>query len=119
MYDHFGVMLDCSRNAVMRVAELKKFMDCLQKMGYTPAEIKELDAYANDHGIELIPCVQALGHFTNLVKHPNYADIVDTGEILLAGELAQIEELEEDLLLYGEQKLQMANYRSLVSVSNS
>ncbi len=112
MYDHFGVMLDCSRNAVMRVSELKKFMDCLEKMGYntvelyaedtyqipgepwfgylrggyTPAEIKELDAYAIDHGIELIPCVQALGHFTNLVKLPNYADIVDTGEILLAGE---------------------------------
>ncbi len=112
MYKHFGVMLDCSRNAVMRVSELKKFMDCLQRMGYntlelyaedtyqipdepwfgylrggfTPAEIKELDAYAIDHGIELIPCVQALGHFTNLVKLPNYADIVDTGEILLAGE---------------------------------
>ncbi len=37
----------------------------------------------------------------------------------IAGEITEIEELEENLLLYGEQKLQMAGYRSLVSVCNS
>ncbi len=109
MYQHFGIMLDCSRNAVMKVFQVKKFMDCMEKMGYntlelyaedtyrlpdepyfgylrggyTAAELKDLDIYARAHGIELIPCVQALAHFTNLVKLPAYADMVDTADILM------------------------------------
>ncbi len=108
-YKHFGVMLDVSRNAVMKVDEVKKFMDYLAKMGYnsvelyaedtykidkepyfgylrgaySAAEIKEIDAYAKGLGIELIPCIQTLAHFTNLVKLPAYSDIVDCNDILL------------------------------------
>lgn len=111
-YRHFGVMLDCSRNAVMKPAAVKKFIDYLAKTGYntlelytedtfrpegepyfgylrggyTGREICEIDAYAAAHGIELIPCIQTLAHFTNLVKLPVYADIVDTADILLIGE---------------------------------
>ncbi|MBQ8685483.1 MAG: beta-N-acetylhexosaminidase [Clostridia bacterium] len=112
-YTHFGVMLDCSRNAVMKVSEVKRFIDCLQKMGYntlqlytedtyeikgepyfgylrgryTGAEIKEIDAYALSRGVELIPCVQTLAHFTNLVRHGlAYGDIVDVHDILLVDE---------------------------------
>ncbi len=111
-YRHFGVMLDCSRNAVMQVSQVKLMIDYLQKMGYntlelytedtfevegepyfgylrgryTGAELKEIDAYAKAHGIELIPCVQTLAHFTALVRHEAYADIVDTNDILLIDE---------------------------------
>lgn len=111
-YRHFGVMLDCSRNAVMRVDEVKRMIDCLQKMGYnmlelytedtyelngepyfgylrgryTGAEIKEIDAYAKAHGVELIPCVQTLAHFTAITRHPAYFDIIDTADILLVDE---------------------------------
>ncbi len=111
-YRRFGVMLDVSRNAVMKVSEIKFLIDCLQKMGYnflelymedtyeiqgepyfgylrgryTAAEIKEIDAYAKKNGIELIPCVQTLAHFPCLVNHPVYADIVDINEILLIDE---------------------------------
>ncbi len=111
-FRHFGVMLDCSRDAVMRVSEVKNMIDCLQKMGYntlelytedtfeingepyfgylrgryTGEEIKEIDAYAKAHGIELIPCVQTLAHFTALVRHATYLDIVDTNDILLIDE---------------------------------
>ena len=111
-YKHFGVMLDMSRNAVMKVSELKNMIDLLQKMGYnalelytedtfeikgepyfgylrgryTAAELKEIDAYAKARGIELIPCIQTLAHFTNLVKLPQYADIVDVDDILLIDE---------------------------------
>lgn len=35
-YKHFGVMLDCSRNAVMKPSEIKKFIDVLVKWGITP-----------------------------------------------------------------------------------
>ncbi len=121
MYEHFGVMLDCSRNAVMQPQQVKRFIDCLEKMGYntleiyaedtyripgepwfgylrggyTPRELKDLDAYARAHGVELIPCVQALAHFTNLVKLPQYADIVDTADILLVGEEKTYELIEK------------------------
>lgn len=109
-YKHFGVMLDCSRNAVPKVSALKKFMDALQKMGYntlelyaedtyevegepylgymrgrySASEIKELDAYAQSLGIELIPCIQTLAHFTNPVKLARFCEITDCNDILLA-----------------------------------
>lgn len=108
-YKHFGVMLDCSRNAVMKVSEIKHMIDCLQKMGYntlelytedtyevsgepyfgylrgryTGAEIKEIDLYAKAHGVELIPCVQTLAHFTAMVRNGEYAPIIDCNDILL------------------------------------
>ncbi len=111
-YRRFGVMIDMSRNAVMRVSELKNMIDLLQKMGYnalelytedtyevtgepyfgylrgkyTVEELKEIDAYAKTRGVELIPCIQTLAHFTNLVKLPAYADIVDVDDILLIDE---------------------------------
>ncbi len=111
-YDCFGVMLDCSRNAVMKPEQIMKFIDCLEKMGYNTLElytedtlkiegepycgymrgaysadeIKRIDAYATAHGIELIPCIQTLAHFTNLVKLPAYRDIVDINDILLIDE---------------------------------
>ena len=75
-YKRFGVMLDCSRNAVMKVQTVKRFIDHLQMMGYnalelytedtyeikdeprfgylrgryTGEEMKEIDAYAKAHG---------------------------------------------------------------------
>ena len=111
-YKHFGVMLDCSRNAVMQVSEVKRMIDCLVKMGYdtlelytedtyeivnepyfgymrgryTTQEIKEIDAYAKTKGMELIPCIQTLAHFTNLTKLAHYRDIVDVNDILLIDE---------------------------------
>ena len=120
-YRHFGVMLDCSRDGVMKVSAVKQMIDCLQKMGYntlelytedtyeikdepyfgylrgryTGAEIKEIDAYAKAHGIELIPCIQTLAHYTALVRHPNYADIVDANDILLIDEPKTYELIEK------------------------
>ena len=90
-YKTMGVMLDMSWNAVMKVSQLKKYIDYLSAMGfnalelytedtfkiegepyfgylrggYTAAEIKEIDAYAASKGIELIPCIQTLAQFTN------------------------------------------------------
>ena len=111
-YKHFGVMLDCSRNGVMKPEAVKRMIDCLQKMGYnalelytedtfevegepyfgylrgryTGAELKELDLYAAAHGIELIPCIQTLAHFTCPVKLPRFWEITDVNDILLIDE---------------------------------
>ena len=112
IFQHFGVMLDCSRNAVLTVDTVKKWIDILQKMGYnvlelytedtyevegepyfgylrgrySGAEIREMDAYAAAHGIELIPCIQTLAHFTNPLKLPRFAEITDVNDILLIDE---------------------------------
>ncbi len=111
-YERFGVMLDCSRNAVMKPEAVKNMIGHLSKMGYnavelytedtleingepyfghmrgryTGAEIKEIDAYARSLGVELIPCIQTLAHFHTLVRHQAYADIVDMGDVLLIDE---------------------------------
>lgn len=111
-YKTFGIMLDCSRNAVPTVKTLKRFIDVISDLGYnalqlyiedtlkvdgqpylgymrggyTVSEIKEADAYAAAHGVELIPAVQTLAHFTNTVKLDAYSDIVDVNDILLIGE---------------------------------
>ncbi len=111
-YQHFGVMIDCSRNGVMNIPTVKNLINYLQKMGYNTlelytedtyevlnepyfgylrgrysfAELKELDEYAKTHGIELIPCIQTLAHFTSTVKLPQYNDIVDTADIFMIDE---------------------------------
>lgn len=108
----YGVMIDCSRNAVMKVSEVKRLIDYLERLGYnalelytedtyeiagepyfgymrgryTGEEIREMDAYARAHGVELIPCIQTLAHFTSVVRHSAYKDIVDVNDILLIDE---------------------------------
>ena len=111
-FRRLGVMLDMSRNGVMTVDAVKRFLRVMNKMGYnclelytedtyeiegepffgylrgryTATEIKEIDAYAKSLGIELIPCIQTLAHFTAVVRHFAYKDIVDINDILLADE---------------------------------
>lgn len=111
--NYLGVMLDCSRNAVMKVSAVKKFIDDLALMGYnclqlytedtyeidgeplfghfrgrySQNELKEIDEYAVSKGIEVIPCIQTLAHLNCIFEYPlymkNYRDVAD---ILLSGE---------------------------------
>lgn len=111
-YNCFGVMLDCSRNAVMKPEEVKKFGALVKKMGYdsimlytedtleikneplfgymrgayTADEIKDMDEYLKSIGIELMPCIQTLAHFTNLIKLPEYKKLVDINDVLMIDE---------------------------------
>lgn len=108
----YGVMLDCSRNGVMTVQTVKKYAEILSRMGYntlmlytedtfevddepffgyrrgrySKAELKELDAYCNSIGIELIPCVQMLAHLNCMFKWETYRPVWDCDDILLIGE---------------------------------
>lgn len=107
-----GVMLDCSRNAVMKPESIKKFADTISKMGYnmiqlytedtyeidgepyfghqrgrfTKAELKELDAYCASIGIELVPCIQVLAHLNQIARWGEYYSYIDCNDILLAGD---------------------------------
>ena len=41
----YGVMLDCSRNGVMKVEQAKRFIDYLEKIGYNTLELYTEDTY--------------------------------------------------------------------------
>ena len=97
-FKHLGVMLDCSRNAVMNVTSVKKYIDILERLGYntlmlytedtyevdnqpyfgylrgryTQKEMQEIDAYAVAHNVELIPCIQTLAHLNAAVRWKTY-----------------------------------------------
>lgn len=111
-FDTFGVMLDCSRNAVAKISELKNFVNVLSKMGYnmlmlytedtyeieeepffgykrgkySADELKELDEYAASVGVELIPCIQTLGHLERIFRWRAYRPIRDVDGVILADE---------------------------------
>ncbi len=101
-----GIMLDCSRDGVYTVKTLKTYMDWMQKMGYNSLqlytedtyslddpyfgylrgrysrqELRELDIYARDRGIELVPCIQTLAHLAGFLRWK--PELVDCNDILL------------------------------------
>lgn len=106
-----GSMIDMSRNAVMNVGTVKLMLRKMALLGmnafmlytedtyeiterpywghmrgrYTEKEIKELDEYALTLGIELIPCVQTLGHLSQALRWPITAPYRDTNDVLLVG----------------------------------
>ncbi len=108
-----GVMIDCSRNAVMNVKSIRHFVDILAKMGYdalmlytedtyevdgqpffghqrgryTKEELKEIDEYCKSKGVELIPCIQTLAHLNCMFKWDSvYGEVKDCDDILLIDE---------------------------------
>ena len=106
-FETLGVMIDMSRNAVMNIAALKRFLLLLKKMGYncamlytedtyevdgepyfgymrgrySQAELKDLDAYAAGLGISLIPCIQTLAHLNAIFRWNKFPK--DCDDILL------------------------------------
>ena len=107
-FDKFGVMIDCSRNAVMSMEGLKRYLPLLKKMGYncvmlytedtyevdgepyfgymrgrySKEEMKEIDAFATSLGIEIIPCIQTLAHLNATIRWKQFP--IDCNDIMLA-----------------------------------
>ncbi len=111
-FETLGFMIDCSRNAVMTVDSVKQLLRLMALMGYnmlqlytedtyevegepyfgylrgryTKDEMKELDTYARELGIEMIPCIQVLAHINAIFKWKPYAlEYRDCADILLSG----------------------------------
>ncbi len=106
-----GAMLDTSRNAVMNIKYLKFYLRKMALMGmntfmlytedtyeiegrpyfghlrgrYNKDELKEIDAYASTLGIEVIPCIQVLGHLATALRWPAMGKVKDTANALLVG----------------------------------
>ena len=119
----FGVMLDMSRNAVMKPEEVKRFAKVLKgfeynmlqlymedvyevdgepyfgymRGRYTKAELKDIVEYCNGIGVEVIPCIQTLAHLNQIFRWQEYHSIHDIADILLVGD-ARTYELTENMV---------------------
>lgn len=111
-FDSLAAFCDCSRNAVMTVTTLKSFIMDIAALGYdtlylytedtfeiedepyfghmrgrySADEIRELDRFAGEFGIELIPAVQTLAHLNGIFHWNIYDGIRDCNDILLCDE---------------------------------
>jgi hypothetical protein len=111
-FETFGIMLDCSRNAVMTVEHFKSWLRQLALLGYnmamlytedtyqlpgepyfgylrgrySPEELRQIDQYAASLGIEMIGCIQTLGHLEQVLRWPAYGAVRDTRSELLVDE---------------------------------
>ncbi len=119
-YDMFALMLDCSRNAVMDIPSLHKMILLLERMGYdtlmlytedtyqiegepyfgylrgrySEEELRGLCAFAKEHHVEIVPCIQTLAHLNCIFKHERYAPLNDVNDILLVDEEGTYELIE-------------------------
>lgn len=118
-----GPMIDVSRNAVLKVKSIKKFLRLMAVMGlnmlmlytedtyevsdypyfgymrgrYSYDELKEIDNYADILGIEVIPCIQTLAHLEKFLRWRASEQFKDTSSVLLVGE-PKVYELIENLI---------------------
>jgi hexosaminidase len=109
-FESVGVMLDVSRNGVLKVGAVERTFRRLALMGvnnvqlytedvytlpdepffgyargaYTPEELRAIDAYGLRLGIEVIPCIQTLGHLEQILQWNAYSELMDTSGVLLA-----------------------------------
>lgn len=123
-----GLLIDCARNAVISLQTAKKYVafmallgynylelyveDCLKIDGdeqfgymrgaYSKDEIKALDEFAQLFGVELVPCIQTLAHYNQLLRRPEYACVMDQGDALLIGEEKTYELLDKLLKTVSE-----------------
>src|SRR5699024_970807 len=112
-FQTLGPMFDLSRNAVLKPETLQDMCRKLAMMGFDSAmlymedtyeiknepyfgymrgrysrkELKALDDYAHQFGIELIPCIQTLAHLEEFLKWQEAYRYKDTrGALLLESE---------------------------------
>lgn len=111
-FNKTGIMVDCSRNAVPTVETLKKFIDLMKQMGYNTLmlytedtyvvegqpyfgymrgrysleELREIDDYCFERGIECVPCIQTLAHLNAFVRWKKVQEYTDCNDILMVGD---------------------------------
>ncbi len=111
-FDTCGVMLDMSFGSVTNVSGVKKYLDYMALFGmnmlmlytedtyeiegypffgyqrgrYTQEELRQIDDYAFDLGIEVIPCIQTFGHLGKFLRYKQHSNIAENDRVLLHGE---------------------------------
>ncbi|MBA2937211.1 beta-N-acetylhexosaminidase [Paenibacillus sp. CGMCC 1.16610] len=111
-FDTIGPMFDLSRNAILTLDSFKFMLNKMALMGlntvmlymedtyeisgepyfgymrgrYSQAELKEIDDYADQFGIEAFPSIQTLAHLEEFLKWEPVKHYKDTKGALLVGE---------------------------------
>ncbi len=109
VFNRLGTMVDCSRNGVMRPETVRRWAKLTKDIGYnmlmlyteetyeiksqpyfgygrgryTEDELRGIDAYCSEIGMELIPCIQTLAHLGSLTRWPAFKPYTDVNDILL------------------------------------
>lgn len=112
IFKSLGFQLEPSGNGVYRIETIKKYCDILSVLGYdtlyldisgafeikdepyfcymrgryTCEELREIDSYATEKGLRVIPIIQTLAHLQFLFQWKEYQPIRDMDDILLVGE---------------------------------
>jgi hypothetical protein len=123
-FDTVSCMLDLSFSSPLTVESIKEYIDYMALFGfteiqlymedmyelegrpyfgymrgrYTYSELREIDDYAYDLGIEAVPCMQTLGHMSNYLRWRESTDVKDTAGVLLVDNDATYEFIEKMLL---------------------
>lgn len=109
-FEMVGIMLDCSRNAVMKPEKVYEYATRCALMGintimlyteetyeipdepffgylrggYSKSDLKQLDDFADALGIEMFPCIQTLGHMEEFLQWPPAHHLRDNESVLCA-----------------------------------
>ncbi|MEI7904714.1 MAG: family 20 glycosylhydrolase [Candidatus Firestonebacteria bacterium] len=107
-YEFRALMIDCSRNGVIKEEFLRKIIIKLALLGYnrlclytedtfevkgepewgykrgkySKEELKRTVNFARQFGITMFPCIQTLGHLEHILKFPKYAGLRDNKRVL-------------------------------------
>ncbi|MBR5505087.1 MAG: family 20 glycosylhydrolase [Clostridia bacterium] len=108
-FETLSCMLDLSAGGLLTVKSICDFLEYMSIMGfnqlqmymedtyeiksrpyfgylrgrYTQEELKSIDDYAFDLGIEVVPCIQTLGHLAQYLRWPEAANVAENGSVLL------------------------------------
>ncbi len=108
-FEHTGAMLDMSRAGVMQVNAVKEYMEYMALCGlnrlmlyiediytlegydyfgymrgrYSCEDLKEIDAYGRQCGVEVIPCMQTLGHMEQYLRWNEGKKMAEDATVLL------------------------------------
>ena len=111
-FTNVSTMIDTSRCGVPTVKTVKRMLDYLAVMGYnmmmlytedvielegrpyfgymrgryTTADLREIDDYAYEYGIEIIPCLECYGHMEKYLIWGEASKIKDTSGVMMARE---------------------------------
>lgn len=72
------------------------------RMPYTMEDVRELNDFAKDFGIRIIPCIQTLAHLAQTLHWPAHRFIRDYGDVLLVEEEKTYELIENTLKAWRE-----------------
>ena len=104
-----GAMVDVSRGAVLRLDAVKRYIDRMACLGmnllmlytedtyevpgyplmgylrgrYSREDLREIDEYAASMGVELVPCIQTLGHMRQFLQWRGNEGLRDQPDILM------------------------------------